>query len=450
MDGGPPMLISSLRGRLFAGLTVFVVGTGVAAGYLAFRWAFEEAIELQDAILLQVGSLASKSHLTDLPAEGSIDGEARVAIDELTPRPGDPAPAGSLPRLPQDLPDGLQTIKRGAEQWRILVRTRKDGSRVAVGQPTANRDEVAQDSALRTIVPLGLLVPGLMLLIGIVIDRSLRPLSRLAERLDAKQSAHLEKLPTDGIPKELLPFVASINRLLDRIGTMFDKQRRFVADAAHELRSPITALSVQAENLERAGLSEDGRVRLDSLKAGIRRTAHLLEQLLALARYDADVDAEMPDSEFDRIVKEVVADLLPVAPERSIDLGFARIENVSVRGDPVALAMLVRNLIDNALRHTPAGGRVDVSLFRQGEAVILQVVDTGPGILSAEIVRIFEPFFRGSRSRGDGTGLGLSIVRRIAERCHGSIRLENVGPPDGPGLSACVTFPAVSETTSQA
>ncbi|HCX18212.1 MAG TPA: histidine kinase, partial [Afipia sp.] len=356
----------------------------------------------------------------------------------------------SLPRLPQDLPDGLQTIKRGAEQWRILVRTRKDGSRVAVGQPTANRDEVAQDSALRTIVPLGLLVPGLMLLIGIVIDRSLRPLSRLAERLDAKQSAHLEKLPTDGIPKELLPFVASINRLLDRIGTMFDKQRRFVADAAHELRSPITALSVQAENLERAGLSEDGRVRLDSLKAGIRRTAHLLEQLLALARYDADVDAEMPDSEFDRIVKEVVADLLPVAPERSIDLGFARIENVSVRGDPVALAMLVRNLIDNALRHTPAGGRVDVSLFRQGEAVILQVVDTGPGILSAEIDRIFEPFFRGSRSRGDGTGLGLSIVRRIAERCHGSIRLENVGPPDGPGLSACVTFPAVSETTSQA
>ena len=226
---------------------------------------------------------------------------------------------------------------------------------------------------------------------------------------------------------------------------MFDKQRRFVADAAHELRSPITALSVQAENLGHAGLSDDGRVRLDSLRAGIRRTAHLLEQLLALARYDADADAEMPDSEFDRIVKEVVADLLPVAQERSIDLGFARIENVSVRGDPVALAMLVRNLIDNALRHTPAGGRVDVSLFRQNEAVILQVVDTGPGILDAEIDRIFEPFFRGSRSRGDGTGLGLSIVRRIAERCHGSIRLENVGPPDGPGLSACVSFPAVRD-----
>ncbi len=299
-------------------------------------------------------------------------------------------------------------------------------------------------------MPLGFLVPGLMLLIGIVVDRSLRPLSRLAARLDAKQSDHLEKLPMDGIPKELLPFVASINRLLDRIGTMFDKQRRFVADAAHELRSPITALSVQAENLEHAGLSQDGRVRLDSLRAGIGRTAHLLEQLLALARYDSDASTEMPRSEFDRIVKGVVADLLPVAQDRSIDLGFARIEAVSVRGEPVALAMLVRNLIDNALRHTPAGGRVDVSLFRQHEAVILQIVDAGPGILDAEIDRIFEPFFRGSRSRGDGTGLGLSIVRRIAERCHASIRLENVGPPDGPGLSASVSFPAVSETASQA
>ena len=450
MDGGPLMLISSLRGRLFVGLTGFIVGTGLAAGYLAYRWAFEEAIELQDAILLQVGALASKDHLTDLPSEGNIDGEARVIIEELTPHPRDRLPAGSLPRLPQDLRDGFQTITHGGEQWRILVRTRKDASRVAVGQSTAHRDEIARESALRTIVPLGLLVPGLMLLIGIVVDRSLRPLSKLATHLDARQSDHLEKLPTDGVPKELLPFVASINRLLDRIGTMFDKQRRFVADAANELRSPITALSVQAENLQHAGLSHDGQVRLDSLRTGIRRTAHLLEQLLALARYDSDASIEMPLSAFDRIVKEVVADLLPAAQNRSIDLGFARIETTSVRGEPVALAILVRNLIDNAVRHTPTGGRVDVSLFRQNEAVILQVADTGPGILDAEIDRIFEPFFRGSRSRGDGTGLGLSIVRRIAERCHASIRFENMRPPEGPGLNASVSFPPVPETTSQA
>lgn len=435
------MMISSLRGRLFTGLTIFVVGMALAAGYLAYRWAFDEAIELQDAILLQVGSLAAKNHLsTRLPSEGNIDGEAQVLIEEIKPGVAAGARGNPVSQLPSDLPDGLQTVTRGGTQWRILVRTRSDGSRVAVGQPTANRDEVAQDSALRTIVPLGVLIPSLMVLIAVVVDRSLRPLSRLARHLDAKQSDHLEKLPTVGIPTELLPFVASINRLLERIRAMFDKQRRFIADAAHELRTPITALIVQAENLEQADLSKDGRDRLNSLKTGIRRTGHLLEQLLVLAKYDADVSGGNPQSEFDRILKEVVADLLPAAQDKSIDLGFSRIEPVSVQLEPVALTVLARNLLDNALRYTPPGGRVDVSLFADEELVVFRVEDTGPGIPDADLDRIFEPFFRGSHSRGEGTGLGLSIVRRIVDRCHGSIRLQNIPTAEGSGLRATVFF----------
>lgn len=435
------MMITSLRGRLFTGLTIFTVGMALVAGYLAYRWAFDEAIELQDAILLQVGSLAAKNHLpARLPSEGNIDGEAQVLIEEIKPSAA-AVDQSSLSQLPSHLPDGLQTVMRGEKQWRILVRTRSDGSRVAVGQPTANRDEVAQDSALRTIVPLGILIPCLMVLIAVVVDRSLRPLSRLAERLDAKQTDRLEKLPTDVIPTELIPFVASINRLLERIATMFDKQRRFVADAAHELRSPITALIVQADNLEQANLSEDGRNRLSSLKSGIRRTGRLLEQLLTLARYDTQVSEGGPQSQFDRVLKEVVSDLLPIARERSIDLGFARIESISVRIEPVALAVLARNLIDNALRHTPAGGRVDLSLFTENELVVFVVEDTGAGIPDADLNRIFEPFFRGSHSRGEGTGLGLSIVRRIAEQCRGSVRLENKALSDGSGLRAIVSIP---------
>lgn len=436
------MLIASLRGRLFAGLAVFVVGTALVAGYLAFRWAFDEAIELQDAILLQVGSLAANNRLEGrLPSEGNIDGEAQLLIQDLQPRNATGNSGTTHYGLPSDLSDGLQTIAWNGEQWRILVRTRSDGSRVAVGQPTANRDEVAQDSALRTIVPLGVLIPCLMVVIAIVVDRSLRPLSSLAKDLDAKQSDHLEKLPIAGIPTELLPFVASINRLLERIGAMFDKERRFVADAAHELRTPITALIVQADNLERAALSEDGRDRLQSLKSGTRRTAHLLEQLLTLAKYDSEAATDPPSSEFDRIVKGVVADLLPVARDRSIDLGFIRVEAVSVRAESVALGVLARNLIDNALRHTPAGGRVDVSLFVEDEHVVFQVDDTGPGIPEVDLDRIFEPFFRGSRFRGEGTGLGLSIVRRIADQCHGSIRLENKPHSKGSGLRVRVSIP---------
>jgi len=435
-------MIASLRGRLFAGLTLFVVGTALAAGYFAYRWAFDEAIELQDAILLQVGSLATRNHLsTRLPSEGNIDGEAQVLIEEIGSDGNAAANRGnSISSLPRDLPDGFQTVTRDGARWRILVRTRSDGSRVAVGQPTANRDEVAQDSALRTIVPLGVLIPCLMVLIAIVVDRTLRPLSRLAERLDAKQSDHLETLPTEGIPTELLPFVSSINRLLQRIGVMFDAQRRFVADAAHELRTPITALVVQAENLEQARLSQDGRDRLASLKSGIRRTGHLLEQLLTLARYDSDASKNSPQGAFDRVLKEVVVDLLPAAQRKSIDLGFARFEPASVRLEPVALAVLARNLLDNALRHTPAGGQVDVSLFSESDTVAFTVEDTGAGIPEADIERIFEPFFRGSRARGEGSGLGLSIARRIVESCRGSIRLENK-PMPGSGLRVIVHLP---------
>lgn len=443
MDGGPVMLIASLRGRLFAGLAVFVVGTALVAGYLAFRWAFDEAIELQDAILLQVGSLAANNRLQgNLPPEGNIDGEAQLIIRDLPPRSATGNSESSRHEIPNDLPDGLQTIAWHGEQWRILVRTRSDGSRVAVGQPTANRDEVAQDSALRTIVPLGVLIPCLMLVIAIVVDRSLRPLSSLAEHLDAKQSDHLEKLPVAGIPSELLPFVASINRLLERIGMMFDKERRFVADAAHELRTPITALIVQADNLEQAVLSEDRRDRLQSLKTGIRRIAHLLEQLLARAKYDSDAAADPSSCEFDRIVKSVVADLLPMARDKSIDLGFVRVEAASVRAEPVALAVLARNLIDNAIRHTSAGGRVDVSLFVENEQVVFQVDDTGAGIPDADLGRIFEPFFRGSRVRGEGTGLGLSIARSIVERYGGTIGLANKRPPEENGLRVKVHLPA--------
>lgn len=443
MDGGSVKLTTSLRGRLFAGLAVFVVGTALVAGYLAYRWAFDEAIELQDAILLQVGSLAANNRLEGrLPSEGNIDGEAELLIQDLQPR-GATGDSVSMRRdLPGDLSDGLQTIAWNGEQWRILVRTRSDGSRVAVGQPTANRDEVAQDSALRTIVPLGVLIPCLMVVIAIVVDRSLRPLSSLARDIDAKQSDHLEKLPVEGIPAEILPFVASINRLLERIGAMFDRERRFVADAAHELRTPITALIVQADNLERVALSEDGRDRLQSLKTGTRRTAHLLEQLLTLARYDSEAATDPSSSEFDRIVKEVVADLLPIARKKSIDLGFIRAEAVSVHAESVALGVLARNLIDNALRHAPAGGRVDVSLFAENDHVVFQVDDTGPGIPEADLDRIFEPFFRGSRARGDGTGLGLSIVRRIVERCRGAIRLENKPLSEGAGLRVRVTIPS--------
>jgi two-component system OmpR family sensor kinase len=429
----------SLRRRLFIGLTFMIVSTGLGAGVVAFRWAFNEAIELQDSILLQIGTFVLNTRMqTDATINAGVDTESQVIIEELGARPSGTPDARAL----WILQDGLHIVSRDHKPWRVLLQTRPDGSRFVVGQATAIRDETARDSALHTILPFAILTPCLMLVIAIVVWQSLRPMTELAGQLDARRSDDLSKLALKGTPSELHPFIASINRLLERIHAMMDQQRRFVADAAHELRSPITAISLQAENLSQAELPPDSRDRLSALTSGARRTAHLLEQLLALARYDMDRIPEPPVTSLDRCAKEVVADFICRAMDRGVDLGFEVIEPAFVRGDPAMLSSVVHNLIDNALRHTPQGGRIDVGVYRDGARVILQIEDTGPGIPPSDFERVFEPFVRGSRPTEEGTGLGLSIVKRIVERLKGSVTLENVPKS---GLRVIVTLPLVEQ-----
>jgi two-component system OmpR family sensor kinase len=229
---------------------------------------------------------------------------------------------------------------------------------------------------------------------------------------------------------------------------MMDQQRRFVADAAHELRTPITALSLQAENLDPVDLPESARERVVALKEGMARTKHLLEQLLALARHEAAPSGEAAVVPLDRIVKDVVADVLPEAARKGIDLGFELIEPIATPGEPVMIATMARNLIDNAVRFTPHGGRVDIGVYREGSEAVLQIEDSGPGIPAGDIDRIFEPFFRGSRPTEDGTGLGLSIVKRIVDRLGGLIVLENISGPALTGLRATVRLPAANAAST--
>ena len=179
----------------------------------------------------------------------------------------------------------------------------------------------------------------------------------------------------------------------------------------------------------------------------MHRTKHLLEQLLALARHEAisAAPAEMPLAALDRAAKEVVADLLPEATDRGIDLGFALVEPLMVRSEPVMLAAIIRNLLDNALRFTPRGGTIDIGVYREDDMAILQVEDAGPGIASTDMDQIFEPFFRGSRPEGEGTGLGLSIVKRIVDSLGGRIALENIAGADRSGLRVSVRLPITGD-----
>ncbi len=439
-------MIRSLRGRLFIGLTAMIILTGAIGGMFAYSWAFGEAIEMQDSILIQLASLAQSGSFSGGQPLHGVEEDTEVWLIEL----------GKTPRgLADDrqlftLRDGLQVATWKNRPIRVLLRTRSDGSRFAVAQPTTVRDETARDVAFRTLLPIAALIPCLMLVTALVIAHSLRPIVQLAGDLDSRRADDMTPLPLSGTPSELHPFITSINGLLARMRLLMDQHRRFLADAAHELRTPITALSLQAENLDSVALPEVARERVAALKKGMHRTKHLLEQLLALARHEANPSgpAEMPLAALDFVAKEVVADLLPEALDRGIDLGFALVEPLTVRSEPVMLAAIIRNLLDNALRFTPRGGTIDIGVYREDDVAILQVEDTGPGIASTDMDQIFEPFFRGSRPEGEGTGLGLSIVKRIVDSLGGGIALENIAGAGRSGLRVTVRLPIAGDPDS--
>jgi two-component system, OmpR family, sensor kinase len=432
-------MIRSLRGRLFIGLTAIILLTGTTGSMLAYRWAFGEAIELQDSILLQLASLAQNASFSGGQPLHGVEEDTEVWLIELGKTPRGSADDRQL----FSLPDGLQVTTWKKQPIRVLLRTRSDGSRFAVAQPTAVRDETARDVAFRTLLPIGTLIPCLMVVTALVIAHSMRPMIRLAGDLDSRRADDMTSLPLSGMPSELHPFISSINGLLARMRLLMDQQRRFVADAAHELRTPITALSLQAENLDSVALPKVARERVAALKRGMHRTKHLLEQLLALARHEATPSgpAEMPLAALDRAAKEVVADLLPEAIDRGIDFGFALVEPLTVHSEAAMLTAVIRNLLENALRFTPRGGRIDIGVYREDGAAILQVEDTGPGITSTDMDKIFEPFFRGSCPEGEGTGLGLSIVKRIVDNLGGEIALENIAGAGRSGLRVMVRLP---------
>ena len=252
-------MIRSLRGRLFIGTTAIILLTGAIGSMFAYRWAFGEAIELQDSILIQLASLAQNASFGGGQPLHGVEEDTEVWLIEL----------GKTPRGVADdrqlftLQDGLQVATWKNQPVRVLLRTRADGSRFAVAQPTAVRDETARDVAFRTLLPIAALIPCLMVVTALVIAHSLRPMVRLAGDLDSRRADDMTPLPLKGTPSELHPFITSINGLLTRMRLLMDQQRRFVADAAHELRTPITALSLQAENLESVALPKRARERVD-------------------------------------------------------------------------------------------------------------------------------------------------------------------------------------------
>jgi len=434
----------SLLRRLWLWTTVSVVAVGLGTAALSYFFGYQEANELQDAQLRQIASLVHRwGSFPDnavSPAGADVDKDARIVVQRL----GAPVGPQGL-QLPANLAEGMHVVQSGGHSWRVFVRQGEQG-RIAVAQRTDLRTDAAIDSAQRTLFPLLALIPLLALLSAWVVRRALRPLRQMAQGVDARSESDLQPLPEADVPQEVLPFVRSINRLLQRLRAAMEQQRRFVADAAHELRTPVAVLSMQVDNLKPLPLSAQARARIDALQQGLRRARAVVEQLLSLARSQGEQSPAWQRIDLAQVVREVIADLLPLAESRNIDLGLDRADAVQAQTDPALLYTLLRNAVDNALRYTPEGGRVDLRLLAADDAFVIEVQDTGPGIPPDELERVFEPFVRLPGSAGEGSGLGLSIIRQIAQRLGGKVTLQNA---TGGGLILRLRHPVAPFTAAR-
>nr|WP_315595123.1 ATP-binding protein [uncultured Cupriavidus sp.] len=448
MAGAKGRLTGSIQARLSLWLSLAILAVAVVGGVVSFATAFDEAIELQDDLLRQVAILFDVEHLpaprmAELGKLPGIDEEARVIVEYAGPEAGGQMAArpGKSLGVPAGVTDGIHSLTLNAEPFRVLVRTLPNGGRVLVAQETGMRDEIAHDSALRTVLPFLILVPLLLLIVADLIRKLFRPMGELAAEINQRQEQDLEPLRNEHLPAEVRPFVLAINRLLARVSQSMEVQRQFIANAAHELRSPMTALSLQAERLAQADMSQEARTRLAPLRQGIERGRHLLEQLLSLARVQSSPSQSTAAISVLQVFRRVIEDLMPLADARHTDVGVLSHVDVQIEVDEVELFTLVRNLVDNAIRYSPEGGAIDLSVYVEDDQIVLTCVDSGPGISPDERAKVLTPFYRTPGTGSRGSGLGLSIVNTIAGRHDAEIRIDHADPGGSTGTRISIRFP---------
>lgn len=436
----------SLRARLVLLALAAVAAVWLATAWLTYRDAREEFDELLDAHLAQAASLlvAQVGHeLDELELEHAGDGHhARKVAFQIWEDGELRLHSPSAPNEPlAERKQGFSEREIDGRRWRVYS-TRDAGRHIQihVGERLDIRDKLAVELAENLLRPLLFGLPILAVLIWLAVRQGLRPLGSLAAEVAAREPGNLAPIEIGANPAETRPLIERLNALFARLGRSLEQERRFTADAAHELRTPLAGIRAQAQVALGAGDAAERDRALHNAIAGCDRATHLVEQLLTLARIDAAAQAPLETVALRELARDCLADLAPQALAKDVELELADGEEQRIAGHAIWLRILLRNLLDNAVRYSSQGGSVRVEIGREQNRPALWVIDSGPGIAEAERAQVRERFYRVLGAGEAGSGLGLSIVQRIAE-VHGA-ELRLLPGDGGRGLKAGIVFGA--------
>ncbi|MDO8958340.1 MAG: ATP-binding protein [Rhodocyclaceae bacterium] len=438
--------MNSLRARLIVGVVGLVTVIWLGVTLAAWIETRHETEEILDAHLAQAAALltAFVGHEPDeldehLPTNRYLhkvtfqvwDGGRSLLVHSAN------APDHRLSASDQ----GFSDARFDGHRWRVFSQWSGDGRYlVQVGETFDTRDDISRELAGHLLAPLGVALPLLALALALLIGRGLRPLTTLAEDIGRRDANRLDQVDTARAPRELKPVLDRLNQLFARLSRSIELERRFTADAAHELRTPLAAMRTHAQVAQGATAADERDAALAHVIEATDRATRLVEQLLTLARLEAPSASQaFVACDLRQIAVTTLAAAAPAALAKQIEIELTDGPSVSVPGDPTLLGVLLRNLIDNAVRYSPpqVGVGVTAGLGAAGEPFVA-VIDQGPGIPPAERSRVLDRFHRIAGNAESGSGLGLSIAARIVE-LHGA-RLELDSGPDGKGLCARVVF----------
>jgi two-component system, OmpR family, sensor kinase len=433
--------VKSLRRRLLVALWVAVCCVGALSAVIAYLQVSHQAKGLLDTQLEQIAQLVAGRDPQRMRAAVSEDSDIQVG----TWRGDGTQQYASSPLLhqPRASTPGFSDIILGGEPYRLYAAQLGD-LHVEVAQPVDVRDDQAEGAALAALLPMLLLMPVLAIVIAFVIRALLQPVRDLASVVARRDAFAEAPLDARGLPSEVVPLVEELNKLLTRQREAAQRERTFIADAAHALRTPLAALQLQADVLEGSPDPAERAVRLAELRAGIQRATRLSAQLLELAHTESNAAVEAMAVDLDAALTELYALYDPAAALASIELALDVHSQAQVHADVRRLLLIFGNLLDNALRYSPAHGRIELSARLSAGTATIEVRDQGPGIPEAEIPRVFERFRTAPDDHRAHSGLGLATVQSLVRQLGGSVSLHN--RIDGQGLVARVSLPCANQT----